>query len=55
MPLKECSENGKPGIKYGEQGACYTYTPNDVQSRARAKKKAIEQAIAIGEGNKLSE
>lgn len=49
MPIKECQDNGKPGLKWGDKGKCYTYTPNDATSRNKAKKDAIKQAIAIGE------
>lgn len=58
MPVKDCQLEGKPGLKWGDQGACYTYTPNNEGSRLRAKKKAIAQGIAIGdfqgEGLKVS-
>ena len=53
MPITKCTQDGKPGLKWGDQGHCYTYTPNDAPSMARAKKKVIQQAIAIGEGSKL--
>jgi phosphoserine phosphatase len=51
MPITECQDNGKPGLKWGEKGKCYTYTPNNEISRNNAKKKVIKQAIAIGEYN----
>ena len=51
MPITNCQENGKPGLKWGEKGACYTYTPNNEISRNNAKKKVIKQAIAIGDYN----
>jgi hypothetical protein len=48
MPVLPCSENNKPGFKWGESGnACYTYTPNDKGSRETARKKAIKQGVAI--------
>jgi len=48
MPVLPCSENNKPGFKWGESGnACYTYTPNDKKSRETARKKAIKQGVAI--------
>jgi len=49
MPIKDCQENGKQGFKWGDQGKCYTYTPNNEGSKRNAKKKAISQAIAIGD------
>lgn len=49
MPLMECRSNGKPGFKFGEEGYCYTYDPDDERSKERAKQKAINQGIAMGE------
>lgn len=42
MPLKKCTANGKSGWKWGDAGKCYT--------GPGAKRKAIAQAVAIGEG-----
>lgn len=39
MPLTRCSNNGKSGWKWGNEGHCYT--------GPGAKKKAIAQGIAI--------
>ncbi len=39
MPLKQCTNNGKGGWKWGNQGHCYT--------GPGAKKKAIKQGVAI--------
>ena len=48
MPIKECTENKKPGWKYGDSGKCYTVEdPGDEKALLEAKKKAIKQAIAI--------
>jgi hypothetical protein len=47
MPIKNCSVNNKPGYKWGNGGHCYTYAPNDAESRKEAKKKAIKQGVAI--------
>ncbi|MFP4457560.1 MAG: DUF2213 domain-containing protein [Clostridia bacterium] len=49
MPVQECQLNNKPGYKWGEEGKCYTYTPNNEEERNKAKEKAIKQGIAIGE------
>ena len=49
MPIKECQLEGKPGLKWGDQGKCYTYTPKDEGSRRKAKKSAIAQGLAIGD------
>lgn len=43
MPLKRCQEDGEDGWKWGDEGTCYTGED--------AKQKAIEQAIAMGEGD----
>ena len=49
MPIKDCQDNGKPGLKWGDSGKCYTYTPKDERSRNKAKKSAITQGIAVGD------
>lgn len=49
MPIRSCSENGKPGFKWGESGACYTYTSGNEESIKAAKKKVLAQAVAIGD------
>jgi len=49
MPVKECQSENKPGLKWGDSGKCYTYTPNDEGSRRKAKKSAILQGIVIGD------
>jgi len=47
MPIQRCTKNGKPGYKYGEDGACYTYTAGNKASRDAAYTKAAKQAAAI--------
>lgn len=47
MPIKKCTKNGKPGYKYGDAGKCYTYTPDNEESRKRAKGKAETQGYVI--------
>jgi len=47
MPLMKCKKDDKPGWKYGDSGACYTYTTGNEKSEAAAKLKAIKQGIAI--------
>lgn len=49
MPVNPCSENGKPGFRWGDSGKCYLYTPNDEKSMGEAKRKATLQGIATGE------
>lgn len=46
MPLKNCSENGKSGWKWGDQGKCYIGKD--------AKKQAIKQGISIEGPEKFS-
>jgi hypothetical protein len=47
MPLRRTTVNGKPAFQYGERGKKYVYTAGDPESRKRAKKRAIKQAMAI--------
>ena len=47
MPIQSCQSNGLPGYKYGESGKCYTYHPNNEESRKMALKRAEAQAGAI--------
>ena len=49
MPVKDCQDNGKPGLKWGDSGKCYTYDPKNEGSKRNAKKEAITQGLAIGE------
>jgi len=54
MPLMRCIADGKPGYKWGKSGKCYTYTPGSEIGKKAAKKKALKQGVAMGEG-KLEE
>jgi len=47
MPVQSCRKDGKPGYKYGTNGACYTYTTGNKASRDRAHAKAAKQGQAI--------
>lgn len=47
MPLTRCTKNGRSGWKWGEGGACYTYTKGNAKSEAQAKEKAMAQSRAI--------
>ncbi len=47
MPVMPCQENNRPGYKWGEQGKCYTYEPNNPASRLQARLKAEAQGRAI--------
>ena len=50
MPVEECTENGKPGFKWGSRGKCYTYNPNKKGAAARARVKAELQGRAAHAG-----
>lgn len=50
MPIKDCKINGGPGKKWGDQGKCYSYDPENEESKKSAIKKAIRQALAMGQG-----
>ena len=47
MPVQGCSSGGKPGFKWGDSGACYTYESGNEVSRQSARKKAEAQGRAI--------
>lgn len=53
MPVNRCRKNNKPGYRWGSTGCksceCYTYDPNNKGSETKAKNKAMDQGIAIGE------
>ena len=48
MPVQTCTEDGKPGWKWGDAGHSYTYTAGNEASRNEAKRKAHLQGAAIG-------
>lgn len=54
MPVKACQLNWEPWYKWGDQGACYTYTMWDKQSRDEAKAKAEKQGRAIEKEEKTT-
>jgi hypothetical protein len=47
MPVHKTTKNGKPAYQWGKSGAKYTYTTGNTASRERAKKKAIDQGLAV--------
>jgi len=49
MPVHSCQINNNPGYKWGKEGKCYDYNPNDEESKNIAKKKAVAQGVAIGD------
>jgi len=49
IPIKTCSEDGKAGFKWGDQGKCYLHDGSDESIKA-AKGKAVKQGLAEGGG-----
>ena len=47
MPIHRTTKNGKPALQYGIHGAKYIYTAGNKTSRAAARQKCIQQALAI--------
>lgn len=47
MPVQACQVDGRPGLRWGTRGKCYGYDPDDPESKARARAKALRQARAI--------
>jgi len=52
MPLLDCNQDGKPGYKWGPAGTCYTYPAGNTAAAATAKRKAMQQAVAISYSQK---
>jgi hypothetical protein len=49
IPIKECSEDGKNGFKWGDSGKCYLHDESEAGMKA-AKEKAVKQGLAEGGG-----
>lgn len=47
MPVQSCTENSRPGYRWGQSGKCYTYKPGDKVGQASAKLRASKQGVAI--------
>lgn len=47
MPIKSCTKDGKPGLKWGDSGTCYTFTPGNVESKKAAEALVRKQQAAI--------
>ena len=47
MPIHTTTKNGRPAYQWGQSGAKYTYTAGNAASREKAKKKAINQGLAV--------
>jgi len=53
MPLQACyTSDGQPGFRWGQSGKCYPYTKGDSASMAAAKRKAMQQAVAMSYAQK---
>ena len=50
MPVQECMEDGKHGMRWGKAGKCYTYSNEKEKKLARLKAqrqgRRIEMSIA---------
>jgi hypothetical protein len=55
MPIKSCKVGDKPGFRWGDTNKCWTYEPNNEESRKKAKKQVIRQAIKIESPKKFKE
>ena len=51
MPLQRCMHEGKHAWRWGSTGKAYTYDSDDEESEKAAKKRAIDQGLAIGGGS----
>ena len=47
MPMERCVAKSRPGFRWGVQGKCFTYAPNDDAGRRRARGQAERQGHAI--------
>ena len=47
MPVHRTTTNGKPAYQWGKTGKKYSYTAGNESSRERAKKRAIQQGLAV--------
>lgn len=47
MPVQRVTEGGRPGYRWGEAGATYTYREGDAASEERARMRAEEQGRVI--------
>jgi hypothetical protein len=47
MPVERVETSKGPGYRWGKSGKIYYYTPNNEESRKRAKEKALRQERAI--------
>ncbi len=52
MPIRKVTVKGRPAYQWGEHGAKYPYTPGNKASMIAAKKKAIDQGLAVAYATK---
>jgi hypothetical protein len=52
MPVTPCQQDGKPGYRWGQGGRCFTYDAKDEAAKDAAKKKALQQGVAISYSQK---
>lgn len=50
MPLQKVTIGGNPCWRFGDSGKPYPFNPDDPESEKEAKKKAIAQGLAMGDG-----
>lgn len=47
MPVHETTKDGRPAMQWGKSGKKYPYRRGDKRSKARAKRRAERQGVAI--------
>jgi rubrerythrin len=52
MSIQECTDRGRPGLKYGENGLCHIYHQGNEAERAEAERLAYVDGYAV-EGDKV--
>lgn len=49
VPTRRCKSGGLPGWKWGADGACYVHQPDDEAGSKLARRKAVNQGVAMGD------
>jgi len=52
MPVRKVTVKGRPAFQWGASGKKYPYTPGNKASMMAAKKKAIDQGLAVAYATK---
>ncbi len=52
MPVHKTTSGKKPAFQWGDSGKKYPYTPGNKASMIAAKKKAIDQGLAVAYATK---